>query len=146
MDRSVRVAAVQAPSLGSVEQATDRAVELIAESASMGAELVAFSETWLPGYPYFVFGGYFENLGHGAAYLEQSIVVPGPESDRICAAARDAQCDVVMGVVEREPDSGGSVYATLLFIGADGELLGRHRKLKPTGPERWMWSFRGGRV
>ena len=140
MNRSVRVAAVQSPSLGNAAQATDRAVELIAEAGSKGADLVAFSETWLPGYPFFAFGGYLETLGDRAAYLEQSIVVPGPESERLCAAARQAQADVVIGVAERDGDSGGSVYATLLFIGADGELLGRHRKLKPTGPERTIWS------
>lgn len=117
-----------------------RAVELIADAGRQGAELVAFSETWLPGYPWFAFGSYFEGMKDRAAYLDRSVTVPGPVTDELCASAADAGTDVVIGVAERDPDSRSSAYATLVFIGADGEILGHHRKLKPTGPERTVWS------
>lgn len=55
MHRSVRVAAVQSPSLGDAGRATARAVELIGEAGRHDAELIALSETWLPGYPGFAF-------------------------------------------------------------------------------------------
>jgi nitrilase len=45
----------------------------------------------------------------------------------------------VMGVDEREPH-GATIYNTILYFGPDGALLGKHRKLMPTGPERTVWA------
>lgn len=66
------------------------------------------------------------------------MTIPGPETDALCAAAREADCDVVIGVAERST-SGGTLWCTLLFIGREGVLLGRHRKIKPTHNERSIW-------
>ncbi len=63
--------------------------------------------------------------------------VPSPEIDRLCRAAAAAGVNVVMGVNERNAEaSGTTLYNALLFIGADGRLLGTHRKLVPTVAER----------
>ena len=75
--------------------------------------------------------------------LEQSVVVPGPVTDRLGAAARAAGVQLVMGVNEREPH-GGTVYNTILYVGDDGRLLGRHRKLVPTHAERLVWIATSG--
>ncbi len=63
--------------------------------------------------------------------------IPGPDTDRLCEAARKAGVTVVIGVNERNDEaSGGTLFNTLLTISADGSILGRHRKLVPTAGER----------
>ena len=75
--------------------------------------------------------------------LEQSVVVPGPVTERLGAAARDAGVHLVMGVDERE-EHGGTVYNTVLYFDDGGRLLGRHRKLIPTHAERLVWGMGDG--
>ena len=48
-----------------------------------------------------------------------------------------------MGVQEREP-TGSTIYNTLLYFDPDGNLLGKHRKLMPTGSERTVWGMGDG--
>jgi nitrilase len=136
-----RLAAIQAASIPfDLEGSVDKACRLILEAGAMGATIAAFGETWLPGYPFFCHAApNMQSWRAAAEYLANSIEIPGPETDRLCDAARHAGIDVVIGVVERSK-SGGSVYCTLLFIGSEGKILGRHRKIKPTFHERAMWS------
>ncbi|MDH4065499.1 MAG: nitrilase, partial [Acidobacteriota bacterium] len=61
--------------------------------------------------------------------------------DRMAGLARANRIHLVVGVVER---SGGTLYCTVLFFGADGGYLGKHRKLMPTGSERLVWGFGDG--
>lgn len=137
-----RVAIAQAASAFFDKQAgADKACRLIREAGAGGARLVAFGETWLPGYPFFVDGPVNPLWWRAAAdYLRNAIEIPGPETEQICAAAAAANIDVVIGVAELEPSTRGSIYASLLFIGSDGAILGRHRKLKPTHHERSVWA------
>jgi nitrilase len=141
----VRVAAVQAaPVFLDLEASLEKALGLIKEATAEGARLVVFPEAFLPAWPAWV----DEVLpGEDAAWhvrlLEESVVVPGPVTERLGAAARDAGAHLVMGVDERE-EHGGTVYNTLLYLGPDGRLLGKHRKLVPTHAERLVWGMGDG--
>jgi len=140
--RTFKLAAVQAaPVYFDREASTDKACRLIAEAGALGVDLAAFGETWLPGYPFWVWTSAFdEDLWRASAeYVDNAVEIPSPTTDRLCAAAKEAGIDVVIGIAERDAATGGSVYCTLLFIGSEGEILGRHRKLKPTHRERTMW-------
>ena len=145
----VRVAAIQAaPVFLDLAGSLDKATTLIAEAASRGARLVAFGETWLPGYPAWL------DLCPGAARWDHpaakrlyarlgrnSMTVPGPETERLAACAREQRLVIVIGVHE-QPDSGpghGTLFNTQLIFGSDGTLLSRHRKLVPTHAERLVW-------
>ncbi|WP_411341602.1 carbon-nitrogen hydrolase family protein [Sphingopyxis sp. J-6] len=137
-----RVAAVQAaPVFLNAAATVDKACALIAEAAGNGAKLVAFPEVFVAAYPYW---NWLMTPIEGAAWFERlyraSIRVDGPEVAALCAAARDHGCTVVIGINERDPVSVGTLYNTNLIIGADGSLLGRHRKLVPTWAEKLTWA------
>ena len=133
-----KMAAVQAdPVYFDREASTEKACHLIQEAGARGATLAAFGESWLPGYPFFVWGS--PTAGMAAEYLANAVEIPSATTDRVCEAARQASIDVVIGVAERDTQTQGTVYCTLIFIGSDGTILGRHRKLKPTSKERTAW-------
>jgi nitrilase len=138
-------AVVQAPPVFLDRDATvERAVRLIEEASAEGARLVAFPETWVPGYPSWIY--------HAAEWDEprskrtfarlqrNAVRVPSPATDALCGAARAAKAHVVIGIHEQDADySLGTIYNSLLFISDEGEILGTHRKLVPTHAERIVW-------
>lgn len=135
-------AAVQAaPVFLDPDATVAKARRLIAEAAGNGARLVAFPEVFVPGYPYWnwtmnpVQGGKWYERLHSA-----SIELPGPHVDALCAAAREFQCHVVIGVNERGGPGIGSLYNTVLVIDDTGQLIGVHRKLVPTWAEKLTWA------
>jgi nitrilase len=103
---------------------------------------VAFSETFIPGFPRHVGAAISAERRRALSthYLDQAVEIGGPETTALCAAAREHHVDVVIGIAELDPNTHGSTYCTLLFVGADGSILGRHRKLKPTDAERTVWA------
>lgn len=137
-----KAAAVQAsPVFLDPDATVDKAASLIREAGRNGAQLVAFPEVFVPGYPYWNWitdpvtgGAWFEKLA------KASIPVPGPEIDVVRRAARDASVYVVIGVNERTTISLGAIYNTLVFVGPDGAILGKHRKLVPTWAEKLTWT------
>jgi nitrilase len=144
---SIRVAVVQAAGRPfDTPAAVSRVEELTAEAASQGAELVVFPEAYVGGYPWgLAFGtavGGRTPAGRRAweSYHAGAVEVPGPEVERLSEAARAHGVHVAVGVVERDATySGGTLFCTLLYLGPDGRLLGKHRKLKPTAQERIIW-------
>jgi len=137
-------AAVQwAPAFGDLQAGLARAVDAIDEAAREGASLIVLPEAWLPGYPYWcteqrpnrAVRDLFRNL------TENSVEIPGPETEALGQAAKRANATVVLGVTER---AGGTLYNTLCYFGPDGVLLGSHRKLVPTLSERTVWGMGDG--
>jgi len=139
----VCAAAVQhAPVFLDRERSVAKAVALIGEAAVGGADLVVFPETWLPGYPFWVYGAGFHGPGMKAAYarlLANSVAVPSPSTELICGAARRHCVYVVIGINELARVAGGTIMNSLLYVSDRGEVLGVHRKLMPTSAERTVW-------
>ena len=141
----IRVAAVQAAPVFLDREATvDKAVGLIAEAAAGGASLVAFPETWIPGYPAWIFGAAgWDDAAQKRVFGRlnaNAIEVPGAAVDTLGRAAAEAGVLVAMGMTERDARSSrGTLYNSILYLSETGEVLGVHRKLMPTHAERIVW-------
>jgi nitrilase len=145
--RVVTVAVVQAsPVLFDRKATVEKTCRLTAEASAQGARLILFPEAFVPAYP--------RGLSFGAVvgsrspdgrrtwqtYWDNAVDVPGPDTRALGAAARAANAYVAVGVIERDSYfSRGTLYCTLLYFGPSGQLLGVHRKLKPTASERLIW-------
>ena len=143
---TVKVAAVQAAYVLMDQKAClARRSTCSGEAAAAGAGIVVFPEVFIPGTPIWIDS---RPIWDGdeewyALLVDQAVVVPGPVTDALGAAARDAGVYLVIGVEEREPH-GTTIYNTTLYFGPDGALLGKHRKLMPTGSERTVWGMGDG--
>jgi aliphatic nitrilase len=133
-----KVAAVQAaPVFLNRERTTEKACDLIRAAGKEGAKVIGFPECFIPGFPHwFDFRLARECKRFITELFKNSVEIPSPVTDALCQAAKDAHATVVMGLNERDPGSMGTLFNTQLFIGADGHLLGKHRKLVPTWTER----------
>ena len=128
-----------------------RVIEWIREAASQGCELVVFGEALVPGYPFWVErtdGARFESALQKELYrhyVEQSVCIEAGDLDPIVAVARENAIAIYVGVMERAADRGGhSVYASMVYIDARGEIGSVHRKLMPTYEERLVWAIGDG--
>ncbi|HUR14439.1 MAG TPA: carbon-nitrogen hydrolase family protein [Mycobacteriales bacterium] len=140
---TVTVAAVQAtPVFLDREATTEKACALVKEAAASGARLVVFPETFVPTYPDWVWRlRPWDDAALVRRLYEESVTVPGPTVDRLAEAARESGAYVAIGVNELER---GTLYNTLLYLSPEGEVVGRHRKLMPTGGERTVWGYGDG--
>ncbi|TMC08289.1 MAG: carbon-nitrogen hydrolase family protein [Chloroflexi bacterium] len=143
---TVRVAVVQhAPVLLDREATLARGVELLGEAARAGARLVSFPETWVPGYPEWLWrlrpGGDYGLTGEiHARLLDSAVELDAGQLQPLQDAAREHGVTVLVGVHERDGRfSRGTLYNTAVLIGPDGTILNRHRKLVPTNAERMVW-------
>jgi len=141
-----KAAVVQAaPVLFNRSASIDKACELVKEAGKNGAALVLFPEAFIPAYPRgLTFGTVIGNRTDAGRelwqiYWENSIAIPGPDTNRLGKAAKAAGIFLAIGVIEKDAVSRGTLYCTLLYFGPDGKLLGKHRKLKPTAAERIIW-------
>ena len=145
--QTVKVAVVQAsPVLFDREATIEKTCRLIREVGDQGVNLVLFPEAFIPAYP--------RGLGFGAVvgsrsaagrrtferYWANAVHVPSPATEALGKAAREAGVYLAIGIIERDSRfSQGTLYCTLLYFSPNGELLGKHRKLKPTASERLIW-------
>ena len=143
---SLKVAAVQASPIFLDRAATvEKACRLIEQAGDEGARVVVFPECFIAGYPHW----YNFHVALDATcrrfnveLFRNAIEIGGEDTRRLGEAARRAKAHVVIGINERPAGSYGTLYNTLLFLGPDGEVAGRHRKLVPTLGERLV--FAGG--
>jgi len=143
----VKVAVIQAaPILFNRDATVEKTCKLTQAAASEGAKFLLFPEAFIPAYP--------RGLSFGAVvgsrsavgrrtfqrYWANAVEVPGPETKRIANTAKSTNTYIAVGVIERDAQfSRGTLYCTLVYFGPDGRLLGKHRKLMPTGSERLIW-------
>lgn len=128
------------------EATVDKDVAYVHEAGGLGLDLLVFPEFHVPSRPTWhrfiddvEFEEYYRRL------FEQAVTVPGPVTDRLGEAAAEAEVALVVGVTEKEPDTAGTMFNTLVFIDSDGTLLGARRKLVPTIDERLFHTGGTGR-
>jgi aliphatic nitrilase len=144
------VAAVQAASVFFERDKTiDKAVRLIEEAADKGAVIIGFPELFIAGHPDLWYHAKKSNPLHRQAGLFKQLVkngveIPGPETDRLCAAARKAHAFVVIGVSEVDSLFAGTLYISQLLISDGGEIMGVHRKMVSTITEKLIFSHGDG--
>ncbi len=142
-----KVAVVQAaPVLFDREASVEKACRLTLEAATQGARLVLFPEAYIPAYPRGLsFGAVVgsrsaEGRRTWQTYWANAVDIPSPATEALAAAAQQANVYLAVGVIERDSQfSGGTLYCTVLYFSPEGELIGKHRKLKPTASERLIW-------
>jgi nitrilase len=133
----------QAPVFLNIEASLEKACALIKQAAGQGANVIAFPETWLSGYPVWLdFAPQAALWDHPPAkalyrlLVENSVTIPGKHLDRLLAIARKTGTYIVMGAHEL---LGGTLYNTMITVGRDGREFQLHRKLMPTYTERMIW-------
>jgi nitrilase len=129
----------------------EKVEQRIEEAGRAGCGLVAFGEALVPGYPFWVEltdGARFNSPLQKAIFAEYADQAVQPEAghlDGVCAAAERHSVAVYLGTIERAHDRGGhSLYCSLVFIDARGQIGSIHRKLMPTYEERLVWSIGDG--
>ena len=146
MIKNIKVAAAQlSPIFLNKEKTVEKACKAILEAGKNGANLIVFPEAFISGYPDWVWlipnskGADLNELY--LKLVENAVSVPDDSTKKLCEAAKTAGINVVMGMHERNTEtSNSSLYNSLLFIDDQGLILGKHRKLIPTGGERLVWS------
>lgn len=140
-----KAATVQtSPVFLNAEKTIDKAISFIKEASENGAQLIAFPEVFVSGYPYW---NWIMTPVQGSKWYEKlyksAITADGSEVKRICDAAKEYNIHIVIGINERGP-SFGEIYNTNLIIDNLGNLVGKHRKLVPTWAEKLTWTSGDG--
>ncbi|GGG02973.1 carbon-nitrogen hydrolase family protein [Paenibacillus abyssi] len=147
MERKVKAAVIQsAPVLFDKASSLEKIVSWTRKAAAQGAQLVVFPEVFIPGYPRGLTLGTRigsrqpEGRKDWERYWENAIDIPGEDTDMLGELAKEAGVYLIIGVVERDGEfSKSTLYNSILYLGPDGKVLGKHRKLVPTGAERLLW-------
>jgi nitrilase len=146
MEKIIKVAAAQiTPVYLNKEKTVEKACAVIKEAAQNGAKLIVFPEAFIPGYPDWIWLiPNSKSADLNKLYTElvnNAVTIPDNSTDLLCKAAKENKINVVMGMHERNTEaSNSSLYNSLLFIDDQGIIIGKHRKLIPTGGERLIWA------
>ena len=135
----IKVAVLQAtPIFLDLQKSVEKAISYIEEAGKEQAQLIAFPESFLPGFPWWL------DLGDPTVYgmpfykkfYENALEIPSLELQQIGEAARKNHIYVCMSATVRDM---GSLYLAQLWFDNCGNLIGQHRKIKPTNAERTVW-------
>jgi nitrilase len=146
-----KIAIIQeSPVLLDRKKTIEKAVQLIDQAASSGAELVVFPEAFISGYPAWIWRlrpggdwGISEDLH--SRLLDSAVDIATGDLKLLCDSAKKNTITIVCGLNERDSTlSKATLYNTVVIIGKEGDILNRHRKLMPTNPERMVWGFGDG--
>ena len=143
--KKFKAAAVQtSPVFLNVEKTIEKAISFIKEATENGANLVAFPEVFVAGYPYWNWimtpiqgSKWYAQLYKSSVKVDDDVMKP------LYEAAKNHNCHIVIGINERG-DSYGEIYNTNLIIDNHGKLIGKHRKLVPTWAEKLTWTSGDG--
>lgn len=147
-DSTLKIALAQiSPVWLNKEKTIEKIKTYIAEAGTKKCELLVFGEGLLPGYPFWLgltngskFNSTVQKEIH-AHYIRNSIQIEAGELNEICTLAKENKIAIYLGIIERAHNRGGhSLYCSLVYINADGEIKSVHRKLQPTYEERLTWS------
>jgi len=120
---------------------TAKALSWIDEAAKQGAQLVVFPESFIPGFPIWAaLWAPLHNHDLFSQFVENSLLVDGPEIQAICEQAKKSQIFISVGFSERSGSSVGCIWNSNLLISDRGEILVHHRKLVPTFFEKLIWA------
>ena len=135
IERMVKVAAVQAaPALLDIDKAVEKTIAYMDEAGSKGVQLIVFPETWISGYPWWIWVSIPAQTIHKSGEYYANSIEAGSDYDlALAAAAKRNNLHAIIGVSEK---SGGSLYMGQWHYGPDGNVISRRRKLKPTHTER----------
>ncbi|KAJ4251348.1 hypothetical protein NW762_011329 [Fusarium torreyae] len=132
----IKLGAAQiAPSFLNKTESTKKVCQWIREAGTQGVTVVGFPETIIPGYPAWL--GHYplddsRTMDMYQRLFDNSIVIPGPETELIGDACRDAAVYAVVGCCEKRPNTTGTLWNTQMMFGPDGQLLLKHQKYVPT--------------
>jgi nitrilase len=146
----IKVGVVQAtPALFDIAKTVDIIISWIEKGAKEGCALLLFPESFIPCYPRglnfdaFIGKRTEKSRNQWLDYWQNSLEIPSDYVEKISKAIKKAHLFVALGVTEKE-NIGGSLHCSLLYFDNQGNLIGKHRKLKPTGLERYIWAESDG--
>lgn len=125
---------------------TEKIIGAIESAAAMDAQLVAFGESLLPGYPFWLaltngaeFNSPIQKEIH-AHYVRNAVSIVDGDLITIRETCADNNIAAYVGIIEKTQERGKSLYCSMVYIDQEGDIGSVHRKLMPTYEERLTWS------
>lgn len=140
--RTIRVAAAHyAPVYFNVEETLNKISDIVAEARANGTKLLAFPESFLPGYPHW--GRVVRPIDTDEAFTEMcslAVRIDGPELSFVSRLAKDSGIILSLGFTEGTENSMGCIWNSNVIFNEVGEIISHRRKLVPTYVEQLIWA------